>query len=98
MGELKKSWRESSRENFTQKDFMPVTTESINAGSFQRMADSLEMIAKDKTRLEKDAQYWKESSKKKDEEIVLLTNRIRGLRSRITTLLANITRLGGAHE
>jgi hypothetical protein len=91
----KRSWREASKVDYTPREGESISAENINSGSFQRMADSLEMIAKDKTRLEKDAQYWKESSKKKDEEIILLTNRIRGLRSRITTLLANISRLGG---
>jgi len=98
MGELvKKKWRDESRKEwFSNADSsQPISNEQLNSGSFMRMADSLESIAKDKTRLEQEAKYWKDSSKRKDEEIKLLNNKIRGFKSRITTLMGKITRLGG---
>ena len=96
MGDLvKRSWREASKGNYSPGEGRKFTAENINSGSLQRMADSLETIAKDKTRLEQDARYWKDSSKRKDEEIKLLNNKIRGFKSRITTLMGRITRLGG---
>ena len=58
-----------------------------------RMADSLETIAKDKTNLERDVQYWKDSSKRKDKEITQLNNSMRGYKGRITNLLGQIARL-----
>lgn len=98
MGEMvKKKWREESRKEwFSNTDqAQEISHEALNSGSFMRMADSLESIAKDKTRLEQDAKYWKDSSKRKDEEIKLLNNKIRGFKSRITTLSGKIVKLGG---
>ena len=96
MGDIvKRSWREASKGNYAPGEGKNFTVENINSGSLQRMADSLETIAKDKTRLEQDAKYWKDSSQRKAAEIELLNNRIRGYKSRITTLMGKITRLGG---
>jgi len=63
-----------------------------------RMADSLETIAKDKTNLERDVQYWKESSKRNADDLVLLNNKIRGYKGRITSLLGEIARLNKTKE
>ena len=93
MGEIaKKSWREASKSNWA-SDHDKLNSDQINSGSFMRMADSLETIAKDKTNLERDVQYWKDSSKRKDQEIAQLNNSMRGYKGRITTLLGQIARL-----
>lgn len=43
-----------------------------------------ELTNRDRLNLERDIQYWKAASKRKDEEIKLLQNQIRGLKSHIT--------------
>jgi hypothetical protein len=94
---VKKSWREASKGGWvTTLDpaTETLTNDQINSGSFMRIADSMEIIAKDKHRLEQDLQYWKESSKRKDGEISLLNNKIRGYKGRITTLMGEIARTG----
>ena len=94
---VKKSWREASRGNW-QSDKENLSHDHINSGSFMRMADSLETIAKDKTNLERDVQYWKESSKRNADDLVLLNNKIRGYKGRITSLLGEIARLNKTKE
>jgi len=89
---VKKSWREASRGNW-QSDKENISHDHINSGSFMRMADSLETIAKDRTNLERDVQYWKDSSKRKAEEVTLLTNKVRGYKGRITSLLGEIAKI-----
>ena len=98
MGEIvKKSWREASKSNWA-SDADKLNSDQINSGSFMRMADSLETIAKDKTNLERDVQYWKDSSKRNAEQVELLNNKIRGYKGRITTLLGQIARLNKTKE
>ena len=94
---VKKSWREASRGNW-QSDKENINHDHINSGSFMRMADSLETIARDKTNLERDVQYWKDSSKRKADEVTLLTNKIRGYKGRVTTLLGEIAKIKKANN
>jgi FtsZ-binding cell division protein ZapB len=93
---VKKSWREASKLEWS-SNINPQTEtlskDHINTGSLMRMADSLETIAKDKTNLERDVQYWKDSSKKNADKVMFLNNQMRGYKGRITTLLGQIARL-----
>lgn len=49
---------------------------------------------KERRNLQRDVQYWKESSKRKDKDIKLLTNRIRGYKSHISRLQAILSKKG----
>jgi hypothetical protein len=89
---VKRSWREASKGNWS-SDKEKIDHSHINSGSFMRMADSLETIAKDKTNLEREVQYWKDSSKRNAAQVELLNNKIRGYKGRITNLLGQIARL-----
>ncbi|KEQ31230.1 hypothetical protein N180_02995 [Pedobacter antarcticus 4BY] len=54
-----------------------------------------DLSRKDRRSLEMDVQYWKASSKRKDNDISYLNNQIRGFKSQITRLKAALYKKGG---
>ncbi|TDQ12210.1 hypothetical protein ATK78_1344 [Pedobacter metabolipauper] len=53
-----------------------------------------DLTSKEKLNLKRDVQYWKESSKRKDKDIIHLNNKVRGLKSHITRLQAALHKKG----
>lgn len=53
-----------------------------------------DLSKKDRRNLERDVLYWKDSSKRKDKEILLLQSTIRGLKSHITRQRGALHRKG----
>ena len=51
--------RDSSKKDWTSRD----TVEDINSGSWQRMADALELMAKNHSDLIRSKDYWKAEAK-----------------------------------
>lgn len=49
---------------------------------------------KERRNLQRDVQYWKESSKRKEKDIKVLTNKIRGYKSHITRLQDLLSKKG----
>lgn len=89
----KTSFREASRKfNFTNTNFEDTfTTDQINEGSFQRMADALETIAKDKTKLTDRIEYLESSEKSLNERNLNLWRSNNALRGHITRLKKQLT-------
>ena len=53
-----------------------------------------ELTGKERKALQADVRYWKDSSKRKDEEIKYKDNQIRGLKGHVTRLHAQLHRKG----
>lgn len=84
-----KNFREESRKHYGQYVDDPntnVSVEDLNAGSFQRMADALELIAEDKKKLLKEVEYLTNSRKRYIEENKVLKLKNSALRGVITKL------------
>jgi hypothetical protein len=80
MAEMK-TFREASRTNFTVPG-STYTNEHLQAGSLMRIADSMEIIAKDKTdllstieKLKKDVEYWRRLFYERSEQLATMTKR-----------------------
>lgn len=73
--------KESSKTVFTEPT---VTHEGVRTGSLQRMEDALEVIAKDKTQLEKDLAYYKDLASMRLVQNDSLIKENRGLKGWIT--------------
>ena len=58
-----------------------VTIEVIVAGSLQRIADSMDFMAKDRVKLEQDLESYKKAYVRRGETITALDNQIKGLKS-----------------
>lgn len=74
--------REESKQNWISRG----NTEDINAGSMQRMADALELIAKDRQKLIDDKEYYQESAKRYQECYENEQRRVAALKGVITKL------------
>lgn len=57
-----------------------LTIEVVVAGSLQRIADSMEVMAKDRVQLERDLQWYKENYARRGETIRSLESQIKGLK------------------
>lgn len=53
-----------------------------------------DLTGREKRNLQRDVKYWKENSKRKDEDIKVLVNKIRGYKSHITRLQAALHKKG----
>jgi hypothetical protein len=58
-----------------------VSIEVIVAGSLQRIADSMDVIAKDRVKLDQDLAWYKNAYALRGTTIVALENQIKGLKS-----------------
>jgi hypothetical protein len=84
MAKAFKSWREASRSNIGTKidtELESLGAERIQTGAIMRIADAVEIIAKDKVKLEQDLDWYKKSYERRGVEIVALENQIKGLKS-----------------
>lgn len=72
-----KTFREHSKTQFTTDS---ATVEVITAGSLQRIADAVEVMAKDRVQLERDLQWYKDQYARRGIEIMNLESQIKGLK------------------
>ncbi len=73
------TFREASKQEYNSRG----TTEDLNAGSLQRIADATEKMASNYVRMESDLQWYKEKFADKNKEIDRLGRVIAGLRGHI---------------
>jgi hypothetical protein len=81
-----KPYKEGSRTNWGSTQEGPLSTEQIQLGCQLRMADALEVIAKDRCELERQNKWLKERVERLERDCNWLRNSNRGLRARITVL------------
>lgn len=74
--------RKSSTESFTSHD----TIEHINAGSWQRMADAMELMAKNYLDLQRERDQWKASYEDRQISILRIRKSNAALRGHIKRL------------
>lgn len=74
--------REASKGNWASNG----TTEDINQGSLQRIADATEKMAQGYIQLINDRDWWKRRSEGQEQEITRLNNRIKALKGVITKM------------
>jgi hypothetical protein len=58
-----------------------TSIEVVVAGSLQRIADSMDIMAKDRVKLEQDLDWYKKAYARRGETITALENQIKGLKS-----------------
>lgn len=75
---MSKTFKESSRGTFTETQ---TSHEGIRTGSLQRIADAIEIIARDKLTLEQELARYKARLKDRDNEIAGLYRENRSLKS-----------------
>lgn len=80
------NYREESRKNYgtSQKD--SLTLEQLSVGANLRIADALEIIAKDKKRLEDDYNYMRENRDYWRQQFEIIQNKYRGQKGLVTKL------------
>lgn len=74
---MPKTLREHSRVMCTAED---TTIEVVTAGSLQRIADAVEVMAKDRVQMERDLQWYKEQYAARGRTIANLESQIKGLK------------------
>jgi hypothetical protein len=88
MSESKSDWkdfRKESRSCWGARD-RALNINEVQVGCFLRMADSLELIAKDKQKLENEVRMYKEWYQERKNRCAILEKRIAGYKGRITYL------------
>jgi hypothetical protein len=80
------TFRKQSQDNWQQSLGPDGAIDQINAGSFQRMADALELIAKDRQKLINDKEYYQASAKRYQERYYNEQRRVAALKGVITKL------------
>lgn len=80
-----KSFREESRTNFGTND-EKLSLEQVNTGAFLRMADAMEKMAGNYTKLENDLKWYQKNYPEKNAEIVKLKHSNAALRGHIKRL------------
>ena len=77
--------REASKQNWSSNN----TTEEINAGSFQRIADAVEKMSENYIILQDDRDWYKRRCNEKNDTIARLERKISALKGVITKLKTN---------
>ncbi len=91
---MAKTLKDISKQNWSGKEGQTTfSLEEIRLGALLRMADSMEVMAKDRVKLEKDLAFYQELSGKRWDTIESLTNRVRGQKSVVTRYKNKITSL-----
>ncbi len=85
-----KNFRAESRKIYghEKSEDVGLTLEQLNAGSLQRIADSLESMARGYTDLERNARAWKERAESLERSLAVERRRSSALRGHLTRLRA----------
>lgn len=89
MPKVFKSWKEASRGNWgtnLNTELESLDAERVGVGALMRIADAVELVAKDRLKLEKDLDYYRKAYHESQTTIVNLNHKISGYKSHITRL------------
>jgi len=84
-----KSWKEASRANWgtnLEAEVENLSADQVKTGALMRIADAVELVAKDRIQMEKDLNFYRTQYQKSQAEIVNLNHKISGYKSHITRL------------
>lgn len=83
--ELRKASREH-RPTIEHKEGYTLTIDQLNAGSLLRIADAMEVVAKERVDLQQQLQFWKQHAEVLEATRKRLNNTIRAMKGQITRL------------
>jgi len=89
MPKVFKKWRDSSRADWGSNidpEIENLSLEHVRTGALLRIADAIEVVAKDRVQMEKDLKFYKDAYHESRDEVESLNRSISTYKSHITRL------------